>query len=255
MGFNGNLLRIRSLAKIVSKKVDILYRGTPRGALGGVALLTGFERFNASVCNGLIAPKRPQDAPPEPKRDVSEDGTAGVAPEFSADSEEDLALEAALNASRVQEVVWLFETAFDELEWPREFNDELDRFCGTFGVNGKLGVVRLYIWAKNDGAYAVAAANFKVVKERRRDVAEFLTRINCDLTRGRFDFDMRDGEFHYREFWSTADLLDDSSQAVAQIFARTRRAFEKYADAILSVALGFASAAEAFEKVKNVEEK
>lgn len=134
--------------------------------------------------------------------------------------------------------------------WNYTFDDDKELIrCGV-GLQNKLQKCRLLIDLRDDRYSVFGTINLNVEESARDEMAKLLTYINYDLMFGFFEMDYRDGEIRFRMPVNCTDILPSREVIKHSIYVPALM-LEKYGDALLKVMMGFASAKEAFDAVKD----
>lgn len=135
-----------------------------------------------------------------------------------------------------------------------EYKYEFDRDNGiirlNFTMKGKINKIRFVIDVREWGFVTYGLIDMGVDEEQRKEVAEFLIRVNYRLSLGCFDMDFSDGEIRYK-FYVDCDDCTTSSTVIEDSMNMAIATYEKYGDSLLRVMFGMESAEEAYKAVEN----
>jgi len=81
--------------------------------------------------------------------------------------------------------------------------------------------------------YSLCPVN--IPEKKRFVIAEFLTRVNYDLTVGNFEMDFQDGEVRYKTFGINVESHPLSSQLIAQLIFVNLMTMDRYLPGLMSV--------------------
>lgn len=132
----------------------------------------------------------------------------------------------------------------EEKEYRYEFDKENGVIRLNFNIKSNLGRVRFIISIRKSFYISYGCIDVRVKEEKRKEVAEYITRANYGLNFGNFELDMRDGEIRYK---CTVDcdhcLL--SGEMIETSLDVPIAMYQRYGDNMLKVMFGMMSAEEA----------
>ncbi len=123
-------------------------------------------------------------------------------------------------------------------------------FFGGFRIGGKLDAVDFYLDVKEDHVVNYTSIKLNVAEERRRDVAEFITRANLGLPLENFELDFSDGQTRYHMTVSAAEIRENYEEALGSLLFTPVARFRRYGDGLLAVMFGFETPEEAVWKAE-----
>ncbi len=153
------------------------------------------------------------------------------------------------NTNKPEDILTTVEAYLVDNEWHFEKLDEMDVIqCGVKGENASF---RLLFIAKEEKdlfiLYVISPNN--IPENRRKDIAEYLTRINYGLGVGNFEMDMDDGEVRYK---IGIDIEGSylSHVMIDNFISGSIMAMDKYYPGMMSISFAGISPKEAIETIK-----
>ena len=141
---------------------------------------------------------------------------------------------------------------FESEGWPLDRHDHeswfRSAFAGSSATIGLVGQVREDL----EIALLYSVPPLRVPEERRREVAEFLTRANYGLLIGNFELDMEDGEVRYKTGMDVEGAELTPSLIAGMVRANCATA-DRYFPGLVAIVHGGASAIEAIVRVEGPE--
>lgn len=132
----------------------------------------------------------------------------------------------------------------EEQQYRYEFDREKGLIRLNFNIKSTLSRVRFVIDIRDHHFITYGCIDMSVKEERRKEVAEYITRANCGLVFGNFELDMRDGEIRYK---CTVDC--DHCLLSGEMIERSLNVpilmYQRYGDDLLKVMFGMMDAEEA----------
>ena len=138
-----------------------------------------------------------------------------------------------------------------DVNFRRETGTTPDRSVFKMDFEYDEGDLRVVILTDDDEGFVTCLSRvpFRIPKDRRIDVGEFLHRVNYGLTFGGFEFDVTDGEVNY----ATSLLIDDgimTDKMIKHVIGPCIQAYCRYLPGICVVAFAGVSASEAVRNCK-----
>ena len=151
-----------------------------------------------------------------------------------------------------QKIIAAIEQYFKENEYKFKPVDEHGIFRTGFSLDCKLKDVSVAITAESNGVmiHFVLPIGSGRDKDDQTRVAEFLTRANYGLLRGRFELDLSDGEIFFHDaVYGLGDFVP-SQKAIDRLISHGLAMVEMYGDALLKVICEVATPEEAVNEAE-----
>lgn len=129
---------------------------------------------------------------------------------------------------------------FDDHNYPYKFDNDKGILTGTFTINNKFKEYRQFILFFKQFYIVYSILNEHVDERYRKDVAEFLTRVNYGLPSCNFEMDMSDGQVMVKIFVPCENRIPSKGVLDTSIL-NGDRVLIKYGNALWSVMHGLAT--------------
>lgn len=146
---------------------------------------------------------------------------------------------------------------FEEDEWHYECEEKENVVIFTTGVkiHGKLSRCDVTIACRDEQIVSYANIGINADVKHRAQVAEFITRVNYEFANlSRFEMDFEDGEVRTYYAVDCDGNMELSEKVIEGIVCCPADIFEQCGEALLDVMFGYATAAEACERLKQQSE-
>lgn len=128
------------------------------------------------------------------------------------------------------------------------YNYDFDREKGiirlNFSINSSLNRVKCIVDLHDSCFITYGGIDLSAQEDKRKEVAEYLTRANYGLRFGNFELDMRDGEIRYKCAVDCENCMP-SNEIIERSLDIPVVMYQRYGDNLLKVMFGMTSAEEA----------
>jgi hypothetical protein len=134
--------------------------------------------------------------------------------------------------------------------WKGDYSKELSTFCGDWRMDGLIGVVHLFVHVHDEIVTCDLLLPLRVPPGREAAMAELVCRINCALTFGVFEFNVKERSLTCRYTMSSDELEANQMVKVHQLVHLPLSAVDRYGAALVKVILGARTPEEAMAETE-----
>ena len=149
--------------------------------------------------------------------------------------------------SMKQEAVCAIKSAFDEMKYIYEYQDEVSRFLIRFNLNASIDTTSIILIVRDNFYVAYATVNLTVNKNIDK-AYEFISRVNSNLLNGNFEFDSKTGKIRYKIFVDFGDQIPLQNTILRTIKVAVSM-LDLYIDGFLKVITCDASAQDIIDEI------